>query len=121
MIAKLSQIGHYVDGKPVAGASGRTAPVYNPALGVATTEVALASAAVFVVLYVPFGPVRLGYPPLPCGFTEDGVEVCQPIMLMPRPESLLGLSGDWVLVPLVGAVMTAVVVGLWGGRHRVES
>lgn len=84
-------------------------------------RVALASAAVFFLLYVPFGPVRLGYPPLPCGFTEDGVEVCQPIMLMPRPESLLGLTGDWVLVPLAGAVMTAVVVGLWGSRDRVES
>ncbi|HKY91359.1 MAG TPA: CoA-acylating methylmalonate-semialdehyde dehydrogenase [Nevskiaceae bacterium] len=45
MTAKLQQLGHYVDGKAVAGTSGRTAPVYNPALGVATTEVALASAA----------------------------------------------------------------------------
>ena len=44
MTAKLQQLGHYVDGKPVAGRSGRRAPVYNPALGVATTEVALASA-----------------------------------------------------------------------------
>jgi malonate-semialdehyde dehydrogenase (acetylating)/methylmalonate-semialdehyde dehydrogenase len=44
MTAKLSQLGHYIDGKAVAGASGRTAPVYNPALGVATTEIALASA-----------------------------------------------------------------------------
>jgi malonate-semialdehyde dehydrogenase (acetylating) / methylmalonate-semialdehyde dehydrogenase len=45
MIAKLQQLGHYVDGKAVAGASGRSAPVFNPALGVAATEVALASAA----------------------------------------------------------------------------
>ena len=45
MTAKLQQLGHYVDGKPVAGSSGRSAPVYNPALGVAATEVALASAA----------------------------------------------------------------------------
>jgi malonate-semialdehyde dehydrogenase (acetylating)/methylmalonate-semialdehyde dehydrogenase len=45
MTAKLQQLGHYVDGKAVAGTSGRSAPVYNPALGVATTEVALASAA----------------------------------------------------------------------------
>jgi len=44
MIAKLQQLGHYIDGKPVAGSSGRSAPVYNPALGVAATEVALASA-----------------------------------------------------------------------------
>jgi malonate-semialdehyde dehydrogenase (acetylating)/methylmalonate-semialdehyde dehydrogenase len=45
MIAKLQQLGHYVGGKAVAGASGRSAPVFNPALGVASTEVALASAA----------------------------------------------------------------------------
>jgi malonate-semialdehyde dehydrogenase (acetylating)/methylmalonate-semialdehyde dehydrogenase len=45
MTAKLQQLGHYVDGKAVAGTSGRSAPIYNPALGVATTEVALASAA----------------------------------------------------------------------------
>ncbi|MEX1994282.1 MAG: CoA-acylating methylmalonate-semialdehyde dehydrogenase [Steroidobacteraceae bacterium] len=45
MTGKLEQLGHYVDGHAVAGNSGRTAPVYNPALGVATTEVALASAA----------------------------------------------------------------------------
>ena len=44
MTAKIGQLGHYVDGKAVAGNSGRTAPVYNPALGVATSEVALASA-----------------------------------------------------------------------------
>ena len=45
MIAKLHQIGHYVGGKAVAGGSGRSAPVYDPALGVAATEVALASAS----------------------------------------------------------------------------
>ena len=45
MTAKLQQLGHYIDGKPVSGGSGRYAPVYNPALGVAATEVALASAA----------------------------------------------------------------------------
>jgi len=45
MTAKLTQLGHYIGGKPVAGTSGRTAPVFNPALGVATTEVALATAA----------------------------------------------------------------------------
>ena len=84
-------------------------------------RVVLASAAVFVLLYLPFGPVRLGYPPLPCGFTEDGVEVCQPIMLMPRPESLLGVAGDWALIPLAGAVITAVVVGAWGSRRHVET
>ena len=43
MSAKIEKIGHFVDGKRAAGRSGRTAPVYNPALGVATTEVALAS------------------------------------------------------------------------------
>ncbi len=44
MTAKLDQLGHYIDGRRIAGRSGRSAPVYNPALGVATTEVALASA-----------------------------------------------------------------------------
>ncbi|MGQ0428949.1 MAG: CoA-acylating methylmalonate-semialdehyde dehydrogenase [Gammaproteobacteria bacterium] len=44
MTGKQQQIGHYVGGRRVAGGSGRTLPVYNPALGVATTEVALASA-----------------------------------------------------------------------------
>jgi malonate-semialdehyde dehydrogenase (acetylating)/methylmalonate-semialdehyde dehydrogenase len=43
MSAKIEQIGHFVDGKRAAGRSGRAAPVFNPALGVATTEVALAS------------------------------------------------------------------------------
>ena len=45
MIAKLQQLGHYIGGKAVDGGSGRSAPVFNPALGVAATEVALASAA----------------------------------------------------------------------------
>jgi malonate-semialdehyde dehydrogenase (acetylating) / methylmalonate-semialdehyde dehydrogenase len=45
MIAKLQQLGHYVGGKLVEGGPGRSAPVYNPALGVAATEVALASAS----------------------------------------------------------------------------
>ena len=45
MTAKLQQLGHYIGGKTVAGSSGRSAPVFNPALGVAATEVALASAA----------------------------------------------------------------------------
>ena len=45
MTSELEQLGHYVNGGRVAGGSGRKAPVYNPALGVATTQVALASAA----------------------------------------------------------------------------
>ncbi len=44
MTTNLEQLGHYIAGQRVAGRSGRSAPVYNPALGVATTEVALASA-----------------------------------------------------------------------------
>ncbi|HET8690679.1 MAG TPA: CoA-acylating methylmalonate-semialdehyde dehydrogenase [Steroidobacteraceae bacterium] len=44
MSAKIEQIGHYLDGKRTAGRSGRAAPVFNPALGVAASEVALASA-----------------------------------------------------------------------------
>ena len=43
MTAQLEQLGHYVGGCRVAGRSGRVGPVFNPALGVATTEVALAS------------------------------------------------------------------------------
>ena len=41
----MMRIGHFVGGKAVAGGSGRTAPVYDPALGVQTAEVTLASAA----------------------------------------------------------------------------
>jgi malonate-semialdehyde dehydrogenase (acetylating)/methylmalonate-semialdehyde dehydrogenase len=44
MIAKLERLGHYIGGRRVAGAGSRSAPVFNPALGVATTEVAFASA-----------------------------------------------------------------------------
>jgi malonate-semialdehyde dehydrogenase (acetylating)/methylmalonate-semialdehyde dehydrogenase len=39
------RIGHWVGGRAVPGESGRTGPVYDPALGVQTSEVALASAA----------------------------------------------------------------------------
>ena len=42
----LSTVGHWIDGALVASTSGRTAPVYDPALGVATKQVALADAAV---------------------------------------------------------------------------
>jgi malonate-semialdehyde dehydrogenase (acetylating) / methylmalonate-semialdehyde dehydrogenase len=38
-------IGHWIDGETVAGTSGRTGPVFDPARGVQTAEVALASAA----------------------------------------------------------------------------
>jgi malonate-semialdehyde dehydrogenase (acetylating) / methylmalonate-semialdehyde dehydrogenase len=41
----MDTIGHWLGGRAVAGASGRTAPVYDPARGVQTAEVALASAA----------------------------------------------------------------------------
>ncbi|MFT4123091.1 MAG: CoA-acylating methylmalonate-semialdehyde dehydrogenase [Microbacteriaceae bacterium] len=36
---------HWIDGAPVAATSGRTVPVYDPALGVPTASVGLASAA----------------------------------------------------------------------------
>lgn len=36
---------HFINGSPVAGNSGRSQPVYNPAIGVAEKTVALASAA----------------------------------------------------------------------------
>ena len=41
----MKQIHHWIDGKPVLGESGRRGPVYDPALGVQTAEVDLASAA----------------------------------------------------------------------------
>ena len=40
-----TQISHFIGGRLVAGTSGRTAPVYNPATGAQTGEVPLASAA----------------------------------------------------------------------------
>jgi malonate-semialdehyde dehydrogenase (acetylating)/methylmalonate-semialdehyde dehydrogenase len=39
------QYGHFIGGKPVAGTSGRVAPVYNPSLGEVKAEVALATRA----------------------------------------------------------------------------
>ncbi len=39
----MNRIEHWIDGQVVASASGRTAPVFNPAEGVQTAEVALAS------------------------------------------------------------------------------
>ena len=41
----LPVIGHWIDGAPSASNSGRTAPVFNPATGSQTAEVALADAA----------------------------------------------------------------------------
>jgi malonate-semialdehyde dehydrogenase (acetylating)/methylmalonate-semialdehyde dehydrogenase len=44
MTGQLERLGHYVDGRRISGTSGRSAPVFNPALGVATLQVDLASA-----------------------------------------------------------------------------
>jgi malonate-semialdehyde dehydrogenase (acetylating)/methylmalonate-semialdehyde dehydrogenase len=41
---KLRRISHWIGGKPVPGESGRSGPVYNPALGVQTGEVEFATA-----------------------------------------------------------------------------
>ena len=41
--SELGQIGHWIGGAQVAGTSGRTGPVYNPATGEQTKEVAFAS------------------------------------------------------------------------------
>ena len=41
----MKQIGHWIGGRAVAGTSGRTSPVYDPAQGVQTGLVSLASAA----------------------------------------------------------------------------
>ncbi|WP_184333719.1 CoA-acylating methylmalonate-semialdehyde dehydrogenase [Povalibacter uvarum] len=40
----MRAVGHFIGGKPVAGASGRTGPVYNPATGQVARQVSLASA-----------------------------------------------------------------------------
>src|SRR4051812_46071641 len=40
----VTTIGHWIDGALRPGASGRTAPVYDPARGVPRAEVALATA-----------------------------------------------------------------------------
>jgi malonate-semialdehyde dehydrogenase (acetylating)/methylmalonate-semialdehyde dehydrogenase len=45
VVGTVRTIGHWIGGKPTAGASGRTGPVYDPARGVAAAEVALASTA----------------------------------------------------------------------------
>ncbi|MGH7722467.1 MAG: CoA-acylating methylmalonate-semialdehyde dehydrogenase [Candidatus Dormibacteria bacterium] len=41
----MKRLGHWIDGRPVAGTSGRHSPVYNPATGALAGEVALATAA----------------------------------------------------------------------------
>lgn len=41
----MTEIGHYISGAAVAGASGRTAPVFNPATGEQEKTVSLASSA----------------------------------------------------------------------------
>ncbi len=41
----MKTIEHWIDGKPTAGTSGRTAPVYNPAAGAQQAEVLLADRA----------------------------------------------------------------------------
>ena len=41
----MKQIGHWINGAHVAGTSGRTADVFNPATGEVQAQVALASQA----------------------------------------------------------------------------
>ena len=40
---ELKRIKHWINGTPVAGESGRSGPVYNPAAGIQTGEVDFAS------------------------------------------------------------------------------
>jgi malonate-semialdehyde dehydrogenase (acetylating)/methylmalonate-semialdehyde dehydrogenase len=40
---EITRITHWIDGKPVEGSSGRTSPVFNPALGRQSGEVHLAT------------------------------------------------------------------------------
>src|SRR2546423_14946357 len=42
--SKLRRISHWIGGRAVPGESGRSGPVYNPALGVQAAEVDFASA-----------------------------------------------------------------------------
>ena len=42
--ARLERVHHWIGGRPVAGASGRSGPVYNPATGELAREVDFASA-----------------------------------------------------------------------------
>ena len=42
-MSDITEIGHFVGGRTVAGTSGNTSPVYNPATGQQTGAVALAS------------------------------------------------------------------------------
>jgi malonate-semialdehyde dehydrogenase (acetylating)/methylmalonate-semialdehyde dehydrogenase len=44
VVNDLAQIGHFIGGKRVAGTSGKSQPVFNPALGKPIAEVALADA-----------------------------------------------------------------------------
>ena len=41
----MQEIGHFINGRPVAGESGRFGDVFNPATGELSARVALASAA----------------------------------------------------------------------------
>src|SRR5687768_18583658 len=43
--AQTASIGHFIDGRAVAGGSGREAPVYDPATGKVRAQLALADAA----------------------------------------------------------------------------
>jgi malonate-semialdehyde dehydrogenase (acetylating)/methylmalonate-semialdehyde dehydrogenase len=42
--SSVRQIGHFIDGKPVGGSSGRYAPVFDPSLGTQSASVSLADA-----------------------------------------------------------------------------
>lgn len=44
-MSTITELGHFVGGRPVAGTSGATTPVFNPATGEQTGSVALASVA----------------------------------------------------------------------------
>ena len=63
----MREIGHFIAGKPVAGTSGRTADVFNPASGEITGKVALASTAevdAAVAAANAAWPAWAGMPPL---------------------------------------------------------
>lgn len=64
--ATLPLVPHWIDGATVASFSGRTAPVFDPALGIATKQVGLADAGEIV-------PRVAG--PLPRSAPDDHLQV----------------------------------------------
>lgn len=61
------------------------------------------AAVVFVLLYLPFGPVRVGDGNT-CFSDETGQQWCT-LAYAPRLESLLGLQDWWLWCPLIALAL----------------